>query len=282
VSLTRKWIASPNYSSRGGAAVRLIVIHTAEGATTIESLGNFFKGDVDASSHTGADDKKNTIGEYVKRGNKAWTQANANPVCVSLELCGFADWSKDTWMKHPNMLDNCAKWIAEEAKAYGIPITKLTDSQAQGSGRGVCQHENLGSWGGGHWDCGGGFPMDHVLDMARGGGQEKEEVLFVQPPPDWYYPWLDWYVNTERDPKAKPKGVPDKIPQWAWDAEEAWLKAAKRYGMTSGERNWLSWYIDTPRDEKTKPDNVPSPIPDHWWDDERFVLQQQAKYGRPI
>jgi hypothetical protein len=284
VALTRKWIASPNYSSRGGAGVRLIVIHTAEGATTIESLGNFFKSSsAEASSHTGADDKKNTVGEYVKRGNKAWTQANANPVCVSLELCGFAKWSTAEWNKHPNMLDNCAKWIAEEAKAYGIPITKLTPSQAQGSGRGVCQHDDLGSWGGGHWDCGGGFPIDDVIKMAKGGAPPEEEVLFVQPPPSWFYGWLDWYVNTDRDPKNKPKGTPDKIPQWAWDAEATIVnKIMFDYGMTKTERNWLNWYIDTPRNESKKPDNVPSPIPDHWWDDERFVLDQQAKFGRPV
>ena len=92
MALKRKWIASPNYSGRGGAAVRLIVIHTAEGATTIESLGNFFASKSSGvSSHVGADDKANTVGEYVKRGNKAWTQANANPVAVSCEACGFAN-----------------------------------------------------------------------------------------------------------------------------------------------------------------------------------------------
>jgi N-acetylmuramoyl-L-alanine amidase len=280
-ALTRKWIASPNYSSRGGAGVRLIVVHTAEGALTIESLGNFFaSSSAGVSSHTGADDKKGVIGEYVKRGNKAWTQGNANPYCVSIELCAFAKWSTSEWNKHPNMLDNCARWIAEEAKAYGIPITKLSPSQVT-SGRGVCQHADLGAYGNDHWDCGGGFPIDKVLDMARGGGQE-EEVLFVQPPPDWYYPWLDWYVNSKpREQSNKPKGVPEKIPQWAWDAEEAFLKTAKRYGMTDKEREWMNWYIDTPRDEKTKPDKVPSPIPDRWWDDERFVLNQQAKFGRP-
>ena len=37
------------------------------------------------------------------------------------------------------------------------------------SGRGVCQHVDLGARGGGHHDCGPGFPMDRVLDMARGG-----------------------------------------------------------------------------------------------------------------
>lgn len=180
MALKRKSMPSPNYSSRGGAAVRLIVVHTAEGATTIESLGNFFaSSSSEVSSHTGIDDKAGTIGEYVKRNNKAWTAANANPVAVQTELCAFAKWSHDEWMRHPNMLDNCAKWIAEEAAAFGIPITKLSASQAQGSGRGVCQHADLGSWGGGHWDCGGSFPLDYVLDIAR---SEKPSPA-PKPPP---------------------------------------------------------------------------------------------------
>lgn len=173
MALKRIWIPSPNYSSRGGSGVRLIVLHTAEGARTIESLGGFFQGDVGASSHVGADDKVNTIGEYVKRSNKAWTQANYNPVSTAIELCGFASWSNDEWRKHPNMLDNCAKWIAEEAAYFDLPITRLSSGQAQGSGGGVCQHADLGSGGGGHWDCGSGFPMDYVLDLARGGSSSK-------------------------------------------------------------------------------------------------------------
>lgn len=176
MALKRVWIPSPNYSSRSGSGVRLIVLHTAEGARTIESLGSFFQGDVGASSHVGADDKVNTIGEYVKRGNKSWTQSAFNSVAVSIELCGFASWSKDEWMdNHHNMLENCAKWIAEEAKAFGLPITRLNASQAQGSGRGVCQHVDLGSAGGGHHDCGSGFPMDYVLTMAHGGSPSPEQ-----------------------------------------------------------------------------------------------------------
>src|SRR5262245_22381182 len=167
--LTRRAFPSPNYSSRGGATVRLIVIHTAEGATTIESLGNYFANpSVDASSHVGIDDKDGVIGEYVQRQNKAWTAVNANPVSVQVELCAFAKWSTAEWNKHPKMLENCARWIAEEAKYFNLPITKLTPSQAQGSGKGVCQHSDLGSWGGGHWDCGSGFPIDSVLEMAKG------------------------------------------------------------------------------------------------------------------
>lgn len=167
--LKRVQIPSPNYSERGGASVRLIVLHTAEGARTIESLGSYFQSaSVQASSHVGADDKPGTIGEYVKRPKKAWTQAEFNPVAVSIELCAFASWSRDEWHSHPAMLDNCAQWIREEADHFGIPIVKLSPSQAQGSGRGVCQHSDLGARGGGHTDCGSGFPIDEVIETAKG------------------------------------------------------------------------------------------------------------------
>ena len=176
MAIKRIWIPSPNYSSRGGSGVRLIVVHTAEGARTIESLGSFFQGNVGASSHVGADDKVNTLGEYVKRGNKAWTQSSYNPVAVSIELCGFASWSTNEWRNnHDNMLRNCAAWIAEEAKHYGLPITRLNSSQAQGSGRGVCGHNELGAGGGGHWDPGPDFPWDYVIDLAKGGSTSKPE-----------------------------------------------------------------------------------------------------------
>lgn len=169
MALRRAWIGSRNYSSRGGGKVRLVVLHTAEGARTYQSLGSFFQGNVQASSHVGIDDTRGTIGEYVRRGDKAWTQSNYNPVAVSVELCAFAKWDRAEWMRHPNMLANCADWIREECAYFGVPITRLSAAQAQGSGRGVCQHVDLGAGGGGHWDCGPGFPMDHVLEMARGG-----------------------------------------------------------------------------------------------------------------
>ncbi|HEY2303669.1 MAG TPA: N-acetylmuramoyl-L-alanine amidase [Acidimicrobiales bacterium] len=170
MTLNRVWIPSPNYSSRGGTAVRLIVLHTAEGALSYQSLGNFFANPSSGvSSHVGIDDTPNTVGEYVARANKAWTQGNANPYSVAVELCAFAEWTPAEWDRHPTMLANCAQWIAEEAAAFGIPLTRLTAAQAQGGAAGVCQHVDLGASGGGHWDCGPGFPMDRVIAMAAGG-----------------------------------------------------------------------------------------------------------------
>jgi len=146
-------------------------MHTAEGARTIESLGSFFQNrNNSVSSHVGADDKRGIIGEYVSRGNAAWTQASYNSASLSMELCGFASWTRDVWLnQHSNMLRNAADWIAEECARHNIPITRLTAAQAQGSGRGVCMHIDLGAGGGGHVDCGSGFPFDQVLEWARSG-----------------------------------------------------------------------------------------------------------------
>lgn len=169
MTLRRVWMPSPFYSSRGGQRVRLVVLHTAEGSTTIESLGGWFQNpNAQVSSHVGIDDKVNTVGEYVTRSGSAWTAAAANPYSVQAELCAFAKWTPSDWAAHPQMLANTAAWIAEECAAFGIPIVRLNAAQAQGGGTGVCQHVDLGPQGGGHWDCGGDFPMDQVIAMANG------------------------------------------------------------------------------------------------------------------
>jgi len=187
MGLTRVNILSPNYSSRSGSAVRLIVLHTAEGALTYQSLGSYFQNPASqVSSHVGIDDTPNTVGQYVNRGDKAWTAANANPVAVQAELCAFAAWTVADWNAHPTMLQNTAQWIAEEAAAFGIPLTKLTPAQAQGSSRGICQHRDLGAWGGNHTDCGSAFPIDQVISMAQGGvppeDEDEIEMIIVRAP----------------------------------------------------------------------------------------------------
>ena len=204
MALTRVNIFSPNYSSRGGSAVRLIVLHTAEGATTYQSLGSYFQNPASqVSSHVGIDDTPNTVGQYVDRGQKAWTAANANPVAIQAEMCAFAAWDIATWNSHQNMLKNCAAWIAEEAKAFGIPLTKLSPAEAQGSGRGICQHRDLGAWGGNHSDCGNSFPIDQVIAWA--GGSTPPPTPTPTPPPGvkappFPYPASDYIGTARQDP----------------------------------------------------------------------------------
>jgi len=264
--LKRIQIPSPNYSSRSGAAVRLIVIHTAEGARTIEELGNFFASSSSGvSSHTGIDDTPGTVGEYVRRDYKAWTASGANPVAVQTELCAFANWTLEEWHRHPVMLQNCAAWIAEEAAQFGIPLVRLSAAEAQGSGRGVCQHNDLGSWGGGHWDAGPDFPLDEVLAMAQGGDEEMGY-------PDEFWAWNSWYLTTDRNPSNRPTGTPKEIPDEWWAGQKEIVKISDRYGMTQGERDWIDWYLAGKKGERPK---VPSTIPSRWWDDESWALARE-------
>jgi hypothetical protein len=170
MALRRVAIPSPNYSSRAGARVTTIVLHTAQGALNYTDLGAWFANPASGvSSHVGIDDTPGTVGEYVLPNGKAWTQGNANPWSVSAELCAFAEWDIATWNTHQAMLENCAAWIAEEAARFGIPILRLGPADAQDPDcPGVCQHADLEGMGGGHWDCGPAFPIDQVLAMAGG------------------------------------------------------------------------------------------------------------------
>ena len=168
MTLERVWLPSPNYSS-GRGSTRLLIVHTAEGATTYQSLGSYFSSSsVQVSSQVGIDDTYNVIGEYVRNTDRSWAAASFNGIAVQAELCAFASWKASDWAAHETMLVNTAAWLAEEAATFGIPLVKLTAEQAQGSSRGVCGHNELGSAGGGHWDPGPDFPWDHVLAMATG------------------------------------------------------------------------------------------------------------------
>jgi hypothetical protein len=89
------------------------------------------------------------------------------------------------------MLKNTAAWVAEESAKFSIPIRALSSSEAQSGMPGVCQHVNLGAAGGGHVDCGNGYPMDVLIDLALGNAPlppepeppETEELDMFSIPP---------------------------------------------------------------------------------------------------
>ena len=176
MALTRVWTPSGNNSN--GSSKRLIVLHTTEGFTGPNGAydcAKYFQGDVGASSQVCIDNTHpGKIWECVSRGNASWTQCNYNSVAVSAEQCGYASWSREKWLnEQSSLLHNTADWVAEEAAKLGIPIKELTDSQAQGGAAGVTYHSRLGSTGCGHSDPGGGYPIDKIIEWAKGGGSSS-------------------------------------------------------------------------------------------------------------
>lgn len=157
-----------NSSSRGNARVIWCVIHTAEGIRKASDLKAFFERSTDSSAHACADDTT-LLDNLVPYDRAAWTIRGGNTRSDNLELCGFAAWSRDEWLRnHQGMLHNAATWIRNRCRARGIPIRKL-DPAAVGRGEaGVIGHVDytLGTGDGTHTDPGKGFPWDTVIALA--------------------------------------------------------------------------------------------------------------------
>lgn len=168
------------YSSRYGERVRLVVIHTSEGARDVFSLAAFLnRPGVNASYHGAVDDQRYEA--YVNYSNAAWALRNGNQESDNLCLCAFAGWSRAEWLRHPRMLELTAGWIAERCLTRRLPVLRLTDREVGDVMRndahrgGVCDHDGYtkGTGDGTHWDVGENFPFDIVIPRAQqiaGGG----------------------------------------------------------------------------------------------------------------
>ena len=133
---------SPNYSSRGGAKVRLVVVHDCEGSE--QGAISWFaqaRSRVSAQAVLSADGKRMT--RMVDWQNKAWHACNFNPVSDGIEMAGFAAKGFDApeWQAMANV-------VAWRLKARGLPPTWAQ----RGEGAGFCSHHDLGAAGGGHYD----------------------------------------------------------------------------------------------------------------------------------
>lgn len=159
-------------SPRGARPVRLIVLHTTEGALTAASLGAYFyRPDVAASSHVGIG--TDGLKQYVSYSRSAWTVRSGNPVSDNAELCGFAHWTREQWLNdHRKVLDLAADWVKARCLARGIPRRKLTTSQVAAGAAGVIGHWDwtVGMRDGTHTDPGSQFPWDYVMNRAAQGG----------------------------------------------------------------------------------------------------------------
>lgn len=160
-----------NQSSRNGAPIRLIVMHSTEGANVpglgdLVGLGGWFANPAaQASSHVGVDAEGNSA-RFVRDQAKAWTQAYWNPWSLSVECVGRA--AQTSWTEAQER--EVARWVAYWSERHRVPIQKAKVDLARGVilRPGVIRHSELGQLGGGHHDPGKGFDLAHVLSLAKG------------------------------------------------------------------------------------------------------------------
>lgn len=244
-------IASPNHSSRGGARVTKIAVHTAEGARKATDLGYFFSNpSVEASSHVGIDD--NTTVQYVAYDRMAWTLLNGNPISDNAELCGFARWNRDEWFAHQGMLDRAAAWIRERCQARGIPIRKIGPAQIDAGEWGVIGHVD---WSysavgqGDHWDPGPNFPWGYVIAKAQGGDPLPGDTWSpdAKPATDFPLPAGHYFGDIEG---------PDESHGGFTSAEQVWVaqvqKALQAAGKAPSYAGWADGIWEQPTTDSMK------------------------------
>jgi hypothetical protein len=161
-------------SSRQGATVLWITIHTAEGPTdefpsrpdldagSARDLLKFGQEKTDRSWHACCDDDI-ILDNLVPYDRAAWTLRNGNIRSDNLEMCGLASWTRIQWLAHDRMLRIAAKWVAGRLKARGIAPRRLTTADVKNrSARGYMDHftYTIATGDGTHTDVGKQFPWD--------------------------------------------------------------------------------------------------------------------------
>lgn len=158
-------------SSRNGAKVRLIALHTTEGIMKNTDLLAFFnRPTAQGSSHASADRTGLLEEGFVPYDRAAWTLRSGNPISENLEQCGFASWSRERWLTTElGTIQAAALWIAKRCLANNIPIRYLTHDQLRAGQAGVIQHNDwtVAMKDGTHWDCGPNYPIDVVIAIAQ-------------------------------------------------------------------------------------------------------------------
>ena len=137
------WRASPNYSSRNGARVRLLVVHDCEGSYA-GSVSWFAMAAAMVSAHLVLSEDGSRATQMVAFGNKAWHVCDFNGFSEGIEAAGYA--AKGLGAPEWRAL---AKLTAWRLKANGIPCQVAA---AANNWTGFCQHADLGAAGGGHHD----------------------------------------------------------------------------------------------------------------------------------
>ena len=138
-----RWQASPNFSSRQGTPISLVVVHDMEGGYP-GSIALFLNTHAQVSAHLLLREDNAEATQMVAFEEKAWHACDAgNWRGIGLEIPGFAarGYSDAEW----EMTANIVAWLLRK---YELPCRWA----AHGIGAGFCSHYDLGAAGGGHTD----------------------------------------------------------------------------------------------------------------------------------
>jgi N-acetyl-anhydromuramyl-L-alanine amidase AmpD len=161
------WRHSPNFSTRAGTKIDLLVYHETAGryASDCDWLCNPV---ADASAHAVVREDGGQVTQLVRLSEKAWhayPAFNARAVGIEHSNITAKGYATETQLRESARLFAWLSWKLD------VPVRIAR----AGHGPGICRHSDLGAAGGGHTQCGMGdkdflrwFEMIHA-ERQRGG-----------------------------------------------------------------------------------------------------------------
>ena len=149
---TLLWRPSPNFSSRRGMRVDLIILHDCEGGYD-GSIRWFEVSRSNVSAHYVVREDGGEVTQMVDLADNAWHACTFNRRSVGVEMSGFASRGFDA-----PLLATAARMFAYLCFHLQIPVRHAR----AGVGPGIASHNDLGAAGGGHHD-----PSDDPAFMEK-------------------------------------------------------------------------------------------------------------------
>lgn len=163
------WVASPNWSSRGGEAVREVAIHTMQGSYA-GSISWFQNPDSQASAHYMVRSSDGQVTQMVRESNKAWHVRSHNPHSLGIEHEGYI--SNPDWYTTA-MYDSSSAITRQSCARYaGIVCTRAmrsyTAADLSDADYDILGHQNLTD--NDHTDPGQYWNWSRYYELINGGG----------------------------------------------------------------------------------------------------------------
>jgi hypothetical protein len=152
---------------RKASSIRHVVVHSTEGGTAA-SVAAYFATTARASTQLVVDEVEcyRCVPDLVI----PWGAPGVNATGLHVELCGFARWTRETWLAHDATLHRSAAKAALWCWTFGIPRRWLTVDELRAGKSGLCRHSDASRafpTRDPHSDPGPGFPRDVYLDYVR-------------------------------------------------------------------------------------------------------------------
>lgn len=164
---------SPNWSSRGGAKINLLVYHETAGhyAGDVSWLCN---PKADASAHAVLREDGKELTQLVRLHDKAWHAAYYNPHSIGIEHSNVTSKGYSTEAQ----LQESARLFGWLCVTFDIPVRIAKP----GHWVGICRHQDLGALGGGHTQCGMGDANFHrwlemIHEQVQRGGYRNSYLI---------------------------------------------------------------------------------------------------------